>query len=349
MAEEKLDFSDEKEFRRLPYDLSGLRTSGLPRGFLLEDGNRDQAENEILRLNDIFRTAHKQNSSFPLTRIYSDDIRFDRVEGIPAELTSYLLPMPRYRRLNTDSWVLRLHFCLIPDEENKITGDIYYCADGEIDRINIYFDHSREHWFLQCVNDGKHLLLNTMQLTQRKKKRLYPILVIGTRPAALLCLTLVFLLGAGLFAWVSISGRQARENARPAAVIVQDAQTLPPRQQETSAPPPESLPAAQPETASPETAAEPTAEIALLSLTSPIRRGETALLAASCPPDSLCTIAVYYSSGKSQASGLEARRSDSSGRVEWTWKVSSRTKPGEYHIELSCEGRTISLPFTVTE
>ncbi|MDF2548799.1 MAG: hypothetical protein K0R93_3697 [Anaerosolibacter sp.] len=43
-------------------------------------------------------------------------------------------------------------------------------------------------------------------------------------------------------------------------------------------------------------------------------------------------IEVYYSSGPSKAAGLEPKKADSNGNVSWTWKVGSKTNPGQYKI-----------------
>jgi hypothetical protein len=83
-----------------------------------------------------------------------------------------------------------------------------------------------------------------------------------------------------------------------------------------------------------EAAAAPSS-IRLFRVTSPVANGEYATLVASVRPRRVCSIAVYYSSRPSKAAGLSPRR-PVRGRVRWTWKVGTRTKPGRHRILVSC-------------
>jgi len=90
--------------------------------------------------------------------------------------------------------------------------------------------------------------------------------------------------------------------------------------------------------------------INVLSLTSPISRGSQASITINTAPNVLCTIAVYYKSGKSEAQGLEPKNSDGNGNCTWSWKVGSRTTPGDWKIVITAEGvGQIETYFTVTE
>jgi hypothetical protein len=51
-----------------------------------------------------------------------------------------------------------------------------------------------------------------------------------------------------------------------------------------------------------------------------------------------CSIAVFDASGPFTASGLEPRRTDSAGNVDWTWLVDPATKPGQWPIFVTCGG-----------
>jgi micrococcal nuclease len=53
-------------------------------------------------------------------------------------------------------------------------------------------------------------------------------------------------------------------------------------------------------------------------------------------PNISCSITVIYKSGPSKAAGLEPKVSDSKGMVEWTWRVGTRTTPGEWPIAIEC-------------
>ena len=90
--------------------------------------------------------------------------------------------------------------------------------------------------------------------------------------------------------------------------------------------------------------------INVVSLTSPISRGSQASITINTAPNVLCTIAVYYKSGKSEAQGLEPKNSDGNGNCTWSWKVGSRTTPGDWKIVLTAEGvGQTETYFTVTE
>jgi len=90
--------------------------------------------------------------------------------------------------------------------------------------------------------------------------------------------------------------------------------------------------------------------INVVSLTSPISRGSQASITINTAPNVLCTIAVYYKSGQSEAQGLEPKNSDGNGNCTWSWKVGNRTTPGEWKIVITAEGAgQTETYFTVTE
>ena len=124
----------------------------------------------------------------------------------------------------------------------------------------------------------------------------------------------------------------------------------------TTAPPETTVPVttAPPETTVPVTTAppEPTettapAGIVFLSWPETVRRNEDATVVIQGQPGVKYRIAVYYSSGASTAAGLEPVTADSSGQASWTWHVGGRTKPGDFHIEVSGGGESASVPFSV--
>ena len=78
------------------------------------------------------------------------------------------------------------------------------------------------------------------------------------------------------------------------------------------------------------------ASVKLVRVTSPISAGAYATLTASVSLRRLCSITVYYKSGRSSAAGLYAKRPNAQGRVSWTWKVGTRTTPGRWPIVVSC-------------
>jgi hypothetical protein len=91
------------------------------------------------------------------------------------------------------------------------------------------------------------------------------------------------------------------------------------------------------------------ASVRLISVTSPISAGSYATLAARVSTSHVtCSITVYYKSGPSEAQGLYPKR-PSGGRVNWTWKVGTRTTPGRWPIVVSCgSAGTLRTSFVVT-
>ena len=92
-------------------------------------------------------------------------------------------------------------------------------------------------------------------------------------------------------------------------------------------------------------------EVSIVSVTTPVNAGANATLVAQTAPSANCSIEVIYASGPSSASGLNAKQSDSSGKVSWTWKVGANTTPGNWQIivTVSYNGNTVtqSTYFTV--
>jgi hypothetical protein len=88
-------------------------------------------------------------------------------------------------------------------------------------------------------------------------------------------------------------------------------------------------------------------QLSVVSMTTPISPGEIATVKITGRPNTEYNISVYYSSGKSSAQGLENKTSDGNGYVSWTWKVGSKTKSGNYHIDIKGDGKTLTVYFTV--
>ena len=64
-----------------------------------------------------------------------------------------------------------------------------------------------------------------------------------------------------------------------------------------------------------------------------VHPGDMATTSVVVTPRARCTIGVYYTAGKSQASGLGAKRA---GAITWTWRVGSNTKPGRFPVKIDC-------------
>lgn len=87
--------------------------------------------------------------------------------------------------------------------------------------------------------------------------------------------------------------------------------------------------------------------LVLISVTSPVSRNQTATISVRGAPDAEYQIAVYYSSGKSTAAGLENKTSGADGMVSWNWKVGGSTNPGTYRISVTGGGDELTAEFTV--
>lgn len=96
-----------------------------------------------------------------------------------------------------------------------------------------------------------------------------------------------------------------------------------------------------------ETTAPPqSGKLTVTYLTDNVKKGNTATLSVSGTPGVTYSIAVYYSSTVSTAKGLEPKTADQTGKVSWSWRVGSRTKPGKHKIVISGGGEKLTLYFT---
>ena len=91
----------------------------------------------------------------------------------------------------------------------------------------------------------------------------------------------------------------------------------------------------------------PATEIQLVSITSPINKGQYATITIQGAPNTDYSITVIYKSGASTAQGLVNKTSDGSGQVSWTWKVGTRTTSGSWPIKISGGGQSFSTSITV--
>lgn len=358
-----IDLGEEVLLRRLPFDFSELHyVPGKSERFLLEEGNRHLAEERILHVSDILRAAHQEDERVPLLRIYSDDIRFEYQEGMDAALVCSMTPMLRNRRPRSTDTVLRLHFCIIPDRRCKITGDFYFCADGEIDRVNVYLNRERDFFFIQCCSDGKQFVLNNLAYEEKKRRWRMPLIICRPRQVLLLCVTALLISGCFLYTWSGVQRQKLEQSVVQAASLVTPDETaprVPETEGQTSA---EVIAESEPEPVT-ESAAEPATETTAevdLPLPAPsslsvaewsktVVRGQEAFVRVQGTPGTEYAIVVMFSSGASRAKGLEPLSADDSGTAEWHFKVSSRTKPGVYTITVSGGGESAEVEFTVLE
>ena len=102
----------------------------------------------------------------------------------------------------------------------------------------------------------------------------------------------------------------------------------------TPAPPPQ-----QPATSGPAATAPAGLTVAIVSVTSPISAGGTAMLVANVPPGAACRLAYTTPAGNpSTANGLGAATADGSGSISWSWNISGATNPGTGKLSVTCAG-----------
>jgi hypothetical protein len=73
----------------------------------------------------------------------------------------------------------------------------------------------------------------------------------------------------------------------------------------------------------------------ILSVTTPVKQGETAAVNIKTMAGARCTISVYYTDVRSAAAGLEEKTAEASGNVTWTWKIGNDRTPGTFRIEIT--------------
>ena len=104
-------------------------------------------------------------------------------------------------------------------------------------------------------------------------------------------------------------------------------------------------------TATPSPIPEPTGQITIVSLTSPVKQNTTAQLNIQTTPTTQCSIKVTLpSGGQSSAGGLEAKTADNSGTITWSWKINWNTTPGTANIDIGCskDGQSFSKSLQMT-
>lgn len=343
--------------------------------FLMNEINCSEAEADIMLLTDIFVAAHKNEPLFPVTHIYTDDIRFDASDALDPHQFCHFELFDKTTEDNTD-YILILHFYITPDPRNIIYGDIYYLSDGSIGKYNTVFEHENDIFFVNCKKHGSRLEVQRVIYNKgKRKKRLYPFIKIGMRAAyfisGMLVIVTVSLIMTAFYIYdnikpkndsvvvikpdslniTSISEPQTyldivetvenndeilkTEIITETENITSESDTI--IQSITTVPEPES-----------EIAVNITG-LSLISITSPITQGNTAVLKIQGRPDTVYSISVYYTSGISSASGLEEKNSDSSGYAEWSWKIGNRTKTGTFKIEIKGGDETFTTQIIITE
>lgn len=99
----------------------------------------------------------------------------------------------------------------------------------------------------------------------------------------------------------------------------------------------------------PETETEPDTDVenslTLIYITERVQNNNIATLKIKGKPNTEYHIEVYYSSGSSNAEGLENKTSDKNGYVTWQWKVGAKTKEGSHRILIFGGGEKLETSF----
>ncbi len=344
---------------QLKYDFRNVPCFDKSAVYLVNEKNRNEAEADIMLLPRIFAAAHKKDPSFPLTHLYSDDIRFIASDALdPHQFCHFEL----YEKTNDDNtdYILILHFYITLDLRNIIYGDIYYLSDGSIGKYNTVFEHENDIFYIQCKKNGNRLDIQRVNCDKgKRKKRFYPLIKIGTRASYFISGTIVivsaFLIWAAFYIYDNMkhkdeyttAGKTVSSYTQPEFLLesfgAEDDNTEPDTEGSYTL----SESSRDSETIGFENNAD-ISDLSLISITSPITQGSMAIVKMQGQPETVYSIYVYYSSGISSASGLEDKKTDGSGFVEWSWKIGNQTKKGTYKIEIKGGNQLFTTEITIT-
>ena len=86
----------------------------------------------------------------------------------------------------------------------------------------------------------------------------------------------------------------------------------------------------------------------LISLSSPIPRGQSETVTAKFVPNASCSITYTNPSGEATtALGLEDKQTSDDGRVSWTWTITPATEPGLALVLVKCGGARAEARFGI--
>ncbi len=90
-------------------------------------------------------------------------------------------------------------------------------------------------------------------------------------------------------------------------------------------------------------------DLKLISITDPITPGKKVTVKFLGFPNREYDISVIYTTGESQAAGLEPKLADPYGEIAWTWRVGASVKPGTYTINIRSGNLSYTMKFEVEE
>jgi len=96
------------------------------------------------------------------------------------------------------------------------------------------------------------------------------------------------------------------------------------------------------------TSASTSSEISIVSSTLAVADGNEASITIHTTPDASGTIEVDYESGASRATGLYPQTADNNGDITWTWKVGTRTTPGNWPVIITIGSKTLQTTVNVS-
>lgn len=88
-------------------------------------------------------------------------------------------------------------------------------------------------------------------------------------------------------------------------------------------------------------------DVEITSVNSP-RPGQTAVVSIVAAPNTTCTIEYVTPAGNTaDAQGLGSKRTDSGGKVSWSWMIGTNTKPGTGTINVQCGDQAASASIEI--
>lgn len=102
-----------------------------------------------------------------------------------------------------------------------------------------------------------------------------------------------------------------------------------------------------PTTTTTKTGSSSPAGLSIVSFTKDVYPGAYATLEMHTKPGAEADIEVDYASGPSHAKGLNPQNADRAGDVTWTWRVGTKTTPGNWAVIVTSLGKTLTTKVNV--
>ena len=103
-----------------------------------------------------------------------------------------------------------------------------------------------------------------------------------------------------------------------------------------------------PPTPIPATATTAATGTRIISITTPIKRGNQAVVAAKTTPGDACTVTFQAPGGATiEVAGLGPKAASAAGDVSWIWRIASDTMPGTGVVSVTCNGRSATVSMVI--